>query len=196
MWGGVTAAAVDGRGAHRNDILPLANVMASRGVLLDLPEPGADALPPDHEATSSELERALERQRVELRSGDVLLIRTGHLGKTRRTGQWADYVEVDGVLPVEPGIGAESLAWLSDREVAAVACDNFGVEVMRGAETRRLPVHEVGLVYMGLFLGENFDLDLLADRCAGDGRWDFLLVAPALPIEGAVGGPVNPMAVR
>jgi hypothetical protein len=41
-----------------------------------------------------------------------------------------------------------------------------------------------------------WDLDALAEDCAADGRWDFLLAAPPLRITGAVGSPVNPVAVK
>jgi hypothetical protein len=67
--------------------------------------------------------------------------------------------------------------------------------VLRGPGTPRLLVHEVGIEHMGLLLDELFDLDSLAELCASDGRWDFLLVAGPLPIVGGVGGPVNPIAV-
>jgi hypothetical protein len=48
---------------------------------------------------------------------------------------------------------------------------------------------------MGLLLGEMFDLAELAEKCARHGRYDFLLVAPPLPVTGAVGSPINPYAI-
>ena len=57
------------------------------------------------------------------------------------------------------------------------------------------PVHELALVYMGMLLGENFELDALAEACAATGRWDFFFAGQPLPIRGGVGGPVNPIAV-
>ncbi len=41
-----------------------------------------------------------------------------------------------------------------------------------------------------------WDLDALADACAADGRWEVFLTAAPLRITGAVGSPVNPVAVR
>ena len=32
--------------------------------------------------------------------------------------------------------------------------------------------------------------------CAADKRYEFMFVAPALPITGAVGSPVNPLAIK
>jgi hypothetical protein len=49
---------------------------------------------------------------------------------------------------------------------------------------------------MGLTVGEIFDLEELAAACAHDGRYTFFFAAPALPVEGGVGSPVNPLAIR
>ena len=57
-------------------------------------------------------------------------------------------------------------------------------------------MHEVGVVHMGLLLGEIFQLDALTAACAADGRYDFLLAAGPLPVRGGVGGAVNPVAIR
>ena len=56
--------------------------------------------------------------------------------------------------------------------------------------------HAVGIVHMGLLVGELFDLDDLAEDCARDGRYEFLLSAQPLPFTGAVGSPVNPIALK
>ena len=47
-----------------------------------------------------------------------------------------------------------------------------------------------------LGVGEIFDFASLAKDCAEDGRYEFMFVAPALPITGAVGSPVNPLAIK
>jgi kynurenine formamidase len=194
MFNGRSAGEVTAAGARSNDIVPVARELVTRGVLVDI-APGS-SLSRGHEIEVGELEAALERQRIELRSGDALLIRTGQLGRVRASSAWHEFSEHNGLLPSEPGIGPSCMPWLRQRGVAAIACDNWAVEVLRGAESSRLPVHELALVYMGLVLGEMFELDQLAERCAEDGRWDFLLAAGPLPIQGAVGGPVNPLAIR
>ena len=58
------------------------------------------------------------------------------------------------------------------------------------------PLHQVAIPNIGLFLGEMWDLDALAADCAADSRWDFFLTAAPLPVTGAVGSPVNPIAVK
>jgi hypothetical protein len=49
---------------------------------------------------------------------------------------------------------------------------------------------------MGLTMGEIFNVKDLADDCAEDKVYEFMFVAPALPITGAVGSPVNPLAIK
>jgi hypothetical protein len=41
-----------------------------------------------------------------------------------------------------------------------------------------------------------WDLDALAEDCAADGVYEFLLTAPPLKVTGAVGAPVNPIAMK
>jgi kynurenine formamidase len=187
---------VTSAGAAANNIVGFSGRLVTRGVLVDVARlHGVDSLAPDHEVTVADLEGALSAQRVELDSGDVLLVRTGQLGRIVATSDWGNFTEVGDRLPLEPGIGVDCLPWLHELGVAAIASDNWAVEHC-GRESTRLPVHEVAIVHMGLPLGEIFELDALAAECAADGRYDFLLAAGPLPIRGGVGGPVNPVAVR
>jgi kynurenine formamidase len=83
------------------------------------------------------------------------------------------------------------------RNVAAVATDTWGVEVLPN-ETAAVfqPLHIVMLVNAGIHLGEMLDLEDLARDCAEDNVYEFLFVAPPLPITGAVGSPINPQAIK
>ena len=49
---------------------------------------------------------------------------------------------------------------------------------------------------MGMTMGEIFNLQELGEDCAADKVYEFLFVAPAIPITGAVGSPVNPLAIK
>jgi hypothetical protein len=40
-----------------------------------------------------------------------------------------------------------------------------------------------------------WNLEELGEACAASGRYDMLLAAPPLPITGAVGSPINPVAL-
>jgi kynurenine formamidase len=99
----------------------------------------------------------------------------------------------------EPGAGLDWIcaSWLHDHEVAAVAADNLMVENPEsGVEGAFLPMHMLCLRDMGLMLGEYWDLTALAADCAADGVYEFQLIAPPLRVTGAVGSPVNPIAIK
>jgi kynurenine formamidase len=197
MYNDRPAAAVTSAGAPFNDIVPAARALATRGVLLDVARAlDVDALRRDHEVTISDLEATLEAERVDLTPGDVLVLRTGQLGRARAGSDWSTYTDVGVSMPVEPGIGLECLPWLHECGVVAVAADNWAVEWIPSPDSIDFPVHQVTLVHMGLMLGENFDLDELAAACASDGNYDFLLAAGPLPVSGGTAGPVNPMAIK
>jgi kynurenine formamidase len=49
---------------------------------------------------------------------------------------------------------------------------------------------------MGMMFGEIWNLEELAADSASTGVYDCQLVAPPLRIPGAVGSPVNPIALR
>ena len=128
---------------------------------------------------------------VEVRRGDFVLIRTGSIARVRERSGWADYAGGDA-----PGLGLESVPWIAEHEIAAVAIDTWDVEV-RPAETPDVaqPVHILVLVMLGLWIGEIYDLEALAIRCAALGRHEFLFAAPPLPVTGGIGSPINPQAI-
>ena len=192
MYNGRPCEMVGAKGAAANDIAVLRDRVFTRGVLADVAgHLEVDALAADDHITVAELEATLAAQGVEVEPGDALLIRTGHLGRIQREGAWDRFIEAD-----EPGLGWDALPWLRDHDIAAVACDNWAFEVVPSRYELDLPFHAIGIVYLGLLIGEIFELDDLAGACRADGRWDFLFTAPPLPFIGAVGSPINPLAIR
>ena len=120
-----------------------------------------------------------------------MLVRTGHLTRARRDG-WGDYAGGPA-----PGLSFTTADWLHRTEIAAIATDTWGVEVRPNEfDDAFQPLHQVAIPHIGLFLGEMWDLDALAADCATDGVYEFWLTAAPLPITGAVGSPVNPIAVK
>jgi kynurenine formamidase len=195
MFGGIDAAEVTTKGAAHNDIVPAARRLVTRGVLADVAaHRGVEVLPAGHGIGADELREVLDAQGVDVRPGDALLVRTGLLGATIRSGAWDEFAEHGDFFPNTPGVAVDALPLLHDLGVCAIACDNWAVEQLTGGGPL-FPVHELALVYMGMLLGENFELDALAEACAAAGRWEFFFAGQPLPIRGGVGGPVNPMAV-
>lgn len=193
LYNGYSAAEVSSSGAKRNSIDKAAGRVAGRGVLLDLPRvKGRAWLEPGEGLTSADLDEAAAAEGAEVREGDIVLVRTGQLASVRARGDWGDYAGGPA-----PGLALDALEWVHERRIAALATDTWGAEV-RPNQTPDVfqPFHIVAIVYMGLLIGEIFDLENLAERCAADGHYGFLFSALPLPITGAVGSPVNPMALR
>lgn len=193
IYNGYGASEVTSRGALRNAVTNACDGMVGRGVLLDVPASrGARWLEPGTAIGADDLQRAADAEGVTVGRGDFLFVRTGAMARARGAGSWGDYAGGPA-----PGLGLQSVDWIADREVAAVATDTWGMEVLPN-ETPDVfqPLHIVFIVHMGLWVGEIYDLDPLATDCAADGTYDFLFCGPPLPFSRAVGSPVNPIAVK
>jgi kynurenine formamidase len=193
MYNGRKASEISSTGAKSNGIYASRGGIVGRGVLLDIPRSKQrDRLRPGEGITSSWLEEAADREGVKISEGDIVLVRTGHMSATRARGGWGDYAGGPA-----PGMALDSLEWISRKKVAAVANDTWGMEVHPfEVKEVHLPFHVLSIVYMGLSLGEIFDLDDLAADCAKDGRYSFFLAAQPLPFTKAVASPINPIAIK
>lgn len=192
IYNGYGADQVSSRGALKNDVTTGCDRMVGRGVLLDVPAAkGVSWLEPGYSITDDDLIACEERQRVTVRRGDFVFVRTGQLAQVRAQGQWGDYAGGPA-----PGLGLESVPWVAEREIAALATDTWGMEV-RPNQTPDVfqPLHIIFIAHMGLWVGEIFDLEELAATCATENRWEFLFSGPPLRITRAVGSPLAPIAV-
>lgn len=196
-WNGRRAGeVVTGLGDAVTGIETVADVIAGRGVLLDVGRAFGDEhgeLPDGFAITEEHLEATSDRQGPSARvaRGDIVVVRTGQYARTRRLG-WADYAGGPA-----PGLSFATADWLHRTEIAAIATDTWGFEVRPNEfDVAFQPLHQVVIPHIGLFIGEMWAPDELAAACAADGVYDFFLTAAPLPITGAVGSPVNPVAVR
>ncbi|MFI6661240.1 cyclase family protein [Streptomyces sp. NPDC050523] len=174
----------------------MAPYIAGRGVLLDVArvigdDDGEPELPDGFAITAEHLTATAEAHGVSVGRGDIVLVRTGQLARARREG-WGDFAGGPA-----PGLSFTTAGWLHGSEIAAIATDTWGFEVRPNEfENAFQPLHQVVIPNMGLLIGEMWDLDALAAECAEDGVYEFWLTAAPLPITGAVGSPVNPLAVK
>jgi len=200
-WNGRAAGdVVTSEGDLVTGIETAAAKIVTRGVLLDVgralgPELGRNdgELPDGFAVTPEHLQRTIELQGPSstVGRGDIVVIRTGQYTRVRRDG-WGDYAGGSA-----PGLSFSAAPWLHHSEIAGIATDTWGFEVRPNEfDAAFQPLHQIAIPNLGLFLGEMWDPDGLAEACAADGRYDFLLTAAPLPITGAVGSPVNPIAVR
>ncbi|MGH7964394.1 MAG: cyclase family protein, partial [Candidatus Binatia bacterium] len=170
----------------------------TRGVLLDMVRyKGYDKdghLPSDYPITVADLEGCCQAQKVEVKSGDALCLRTG----------WVPYWytlkdphEKEAYFHAQPGVSVYTAEWIHKKEVSCIAVDNIAVERPPSEiDGEFIPFHLVAIRDMGLSLGEIFTFEELAKDCAADGVYEFLWVAPPLHIPHAVGSPLNPLAIK
>ena len=192
LYNDVPVTAVNTRsGATRVSFAAVVDCFISRGVLLDIARlHGTAVLAESTDITADDLSASEEMAGVKVRSGDILLVRTGFY-QHFLNGDHARF------MGAEPGLGVSTLEWLHDREVAAVALDNWACEVMPSPlPDYTLPFHMVAMRDMGMTIGEMFDLEALAADCAEDGVYEFLFSGTGLKIANAVGSPVTPMAIK
>ncbi len=192
IYNGYPAATVSDDGAARCGIHRL-TTLVSRGILLDVARAlGSPVLEPGYPITPGDLDAACALAKVAVEPGDIVLVRTGqmvHLRPERR--------DLVAYTYPSPGLTIETAEWFHAHDVAAVATDTLVFEVFPCQhEDAYLPVHLLHLVEMGMTQGQNWVLDPLADDCASDGRYAFLLDATPLPLTRGLGSPLNPVALK
>lgn len=190
-WAGMVTAA---GGARRLGIHHLADGIVGRAVLLDVARSlGVDHLEPGFPIGPDELDGAARAQDTTIEPGDIVLVRTGHLG-------WKYGLSAGDPAAAsrhEPGISPRAIPWLHAHDVAMIAVDNAACSVVPpepGDEF--LTFHVAALRDLGLLIGELFELDELATDCAEDGVYDGLFVAAPMPVVGGSGSPLNPIFMK
>ena len=156
--------------------------LVGRGILLDVA--GDQRLAPEHAITAKELEKAAAAAGVEVREGDVVLVRTGY------GALWA---EPDKYLKAA-GVSGGGSRWLVERKVRAVGADNVAWDVVGPTDPElgvTLPGHVLLLVRAGIPIIENLNLEELAAANVHE----FGFICLPLKMRGATGSPVRPIAI-
>ena len=192
MYNGGRPDEVPSSGATRNTVMTLADGIVGRGVLLDVPGAlGRPHLDSDHAITPDELEAAERAQGVTVESGDIVLISTGRDARRAEAGgQLNPFMK--GLAGLTPGLPA--LAVGSAR--CPCSCSDGISDLLPPRPGQwSFPVHQIGIVSMGLHLIDNVRLDTLTEACRASGRFAFLFTAAPLRIPGGTGSPINPVAL-
>jgi kynurenine formamidase len=162
----------------------------TRGVLVDVPmirgtnwvERGEGVMPQD-------IEEAERRCGFRVEEGDILLVRTGQLHRRNQEGP------VDPAAVGSTACQAACLPLFHQRGIAMI-CSDTGNDVMPPQYNRLSnPIHQVGIVAMGLWILDNANLEDLAAACRQRQRWEFMMCVGPLRLFNGTGSPLNPIAV-
>ena len=192
MYGGRPASMVRSTGAEANTIMSAAGGVVGRGVLLDIPLTlGVEYLDPSYSVTVADLEAAEARAGLTVGAGDLLIVSTG-----RDARKAAGNGRLDPFGGGLPGLHPRTLPWLHQREVALLAGDGISDHMPFTAIAEwPFPIHQIGIVAIGLHLIDNLRLDAVSDVCRREGRWEFFMTVAPMRVPGGTGSPVNPIAV-
>lgn len=189
--------------------------LAGRAVLADVARwrnaQGRPLHPGSGEAVEvAEVAAALEVASVEVRPGDLLLVRTGWLTWWRSLAHDDQVEAAKDVRACGLAAEEETARWLWDQGFAAVAADNPALEAwpppdLAGARRREVVADPAGaagaflhtslLALLGMPIGELWDLDAFAAHCAEDNRADAFFTSSPLALAGGVASPPNVVLV-
>ncbi len=193
MWNGYDARLVDSTGAKKNGIHKTRDRMVGRGVLLDIPRHlGGDYLEDGFGVGNAELDACAKAQGVEVRRGDFVIVRTGQMEHCLAQGRLG---RLRGGRRAGPAL----------RDLRVDPQEGDRRDLLRHLGLRGAPEREHGSV-PALALDHHshgrhhHGRDLLPEgpcrRLRADKVYEFLFCGPPLPITGAVGSPINPMAIK
>ena len=180
----VTAA-----GCARLAIINYKQGIVSRGVLMDIARlKGVDYLEPGAPIYVEDLEAWEREAGIRVEPGDILFVRNGRWARRAAMGAWA-------LNEQSAGLHASVAPWLHEREVAMMGADGTSDVLPSQVDGVTQPIHQLAIVAMGIPLFDNLDLEAVAEEAARQNRWEFLLVAAPLAMDGGTGSPLNPLAI-
>jgi kynurenine formamidase len=186
--GNAAREVVDAGGARFGSVAGL-GVLATRGVLLDLPAVlGTDWLEPGRAVHADEVVAAEKALGVTIGEGDAVLLRSGHFRRRRELGAWNPDA-------ASAGFHVDVMPLFAERGIALLGGDGDSDVRPSPVEGLHSPVHALAITAMGVPLLDNLDLEALSAACGEAGRYEFLMVVAPLNVPGGTGSPVNPMAI-
>ena len=187
LHGGVPVEEAQRGGRFKQHGIDAMKPMVCRGVLLDIAGlHGTDTLPGGYGITVHDLEAAAEEASVEVRPGDVALIRSGW------SSNLGDAEAFLGHKTGVPGPTKEGARWLAERGVRATGAETIAYEQIKPEVGHALlPVHRLLLVQYGIHIIEVMHLSEIALARI----YEFVFILAPLKIVGSTGSPVRPLAV-
>ena len=189
MYNGVLQDTITANGCATAGIDNLQGGIVTRGVLFDIPRlKRVSYLEPETPIYMEDLEAWEEMAGVTVRPGDAIFIRTGRWARRADVGPW-------DVAQSAAGLHASTMPWVKARDVSFIGSDAAADVVPSQIDGVRLPVHVLAITAMGVDLFDNQDLEALAETAAKLNRWEFMLVAAPLAVQGGTGSPLNALAI-
>src|SRR5918993_1014175 len=177
-------------GHTKNSIINLKNGIFTRGILVDLPRlKGVAYLEPGTPIYASDIEAWEKMAGVKVSAGDALFIRTGRWARRAAVGPFDT-----NRTARRSGPSGSMIPWLRARDVALLGGDVPPSLAPSDVEGETGAVHDFALVYLGVHIFDNVDLEGLAQAAQKRKRWEFLLTVAPLAIRGGTGSPANPIA--
>lgn len=184
VYGGARASDVETHcGLSSLDAAEIKPIWRS-AVMLDVAaHRGVDVLEPGSAVRADELAAVAKAQGTPVRSGDIVLVRTG----------WANHwtngpMFNDGDGRGLPGPCSDGAQWLIDQGVFMVGSDTPAFEAIPWPGDS---VHSMLLVDQGIHIIENLNLEEISAQKV----WRFLFVGLPLRIVGGTGAPFRPVAI-
>ncbi len=203
FYNGVEASAIQDGPGGRLSIHRWADKFVGRGLLIDVygwrKSQGRAVNPFETDSYSlDELKAALTAQGTALTPGTILLVRTGWMEEYELLGPEAKaaMAPFDKMKSIGIERSRDLVAWLWDNRVAAIGTDCPAVEPIPFNFGDQSPLHFRLLALLGMPLGELFILKPLADDCARDGRYEFMIVSAPMNVEGGIASPPNAVAIK
>ena len=188
IFGGFPQTSYTDRGAGKDDVMAFKNGILTKGVLYDIPKlKGVPYLGDDEPIYVEDLEAWEKKAGFRLTSGDAMFVRTGRWLRVKEKGNL-------DLNRATPGLYASVTKWMRERGVALLGSDVVQDVRPSRVEGVNQPIHQIGLMAMGLPLIDNCILEELSAAAAQRRRWTFLVTVNPLRVPGATGGPVNPIA--
>ncbi len=185
LFGGVAVDDVETPSGFKQLGIETVPPLLARGVLLDVAGwMGVPELPQLYSIGDHDLAACAAAEKVEVRAGDVLLVRTGY------GARWTDEARYHKAA----GVAKSGTLWAAGRGVVAVGADNMAWDVPGEVDPESgsmLFAHVHLLTQKGVYIMENLNLEALAR----DRRYEFGFVALPLKFRGATGSPVRPLAL-
>ena len=189
MYNGQDQDTITEAGCTTNSIANLQDGIVTRGVLIDIPRlKGVDYLEPGTPIYQEDIEAFEEMAGVVVRPGDAVFVRTGRWARRAELGAW-------DVARSAAGLHASTMPWFKARDVSFLGGDAASDLVPSQIEGVGLPIHLLTIVAMGVDLFDNQDLEAVAETAARLNRWEFMVIAAPLAVEGGTGSPVNVLAI-